>query len=737
MAAPEKILGLDYIDDGSGQDIQWVAPQIGSALTVQTLNKTDRTGSGGWEFAWVGGSGSTGLYYGARKPLPAARDLTVKRFLWFSAFCTSYATERLFADLVDGGLRLYLTDSSGNYSGYIIYGRNVSNIINNSSSFSAFKAITSDVFSMWWCLDLDRTPDYSSGTLDLTDVVAIEVHIQHAASYIGGIANAPNLAVGNFGLTDNLILRAGEVADPADFTLLPQTFLPTPIAGGNRQGQTLSGIFDGTNGSVYATICPVNVGDGSTATYFRQGRGTLACQLSYEAVEYEISQGRFPNVLPCYLADDNGDRTHTINQSASDDVQFSDFTWSGYDFPDKAYAVEVTGSTSGTCVFLNNTFARAQFVKLRHATATDSIFDACGYVEITADTSMTGSTIRNAPAGSSALKITGAAGDYSGIEVRLNNPSATHDIALGSGGSGTYNISGVTVPSGYTLKIHNDSATNAITVVVPSGITTSTSTAGGTITLQQPPQTFTVSGIISGSRLRVYNTTTATEIVNQIVSGTSYVGEYSEGGDFSEGDSVNVRLAYVNGTSAKQEFSANALAGASGWSLLAEQVDDDVYNSFGIDGSTITQFQADYVTDQVDVVIGANFNLSTFYAWWVYNLTTESGIRDFFGGITALDQSNFKINTSTLSLYLDNSTNTNIRQLDNRRFFRSDGGYPVLDPTSGGGGIDVVWRNQIFIAETGVSGLTPQESALLTNGLSVINNGVKKASLLIPHTENL
>jgi len=67
-----------------------------------------------------------------------------------------------------------------------------------------------------------------------------------------------------------------------------------------------------------------------------------------------------------------------------------------------------------------------------------------------------------------------------------------------------------------------------------------------------------------------------------------------------------------------------------------------------------------------------------------------------------------------LNVFIDNATSTNIWQNDNVRIFREDGNYPVKNPaTSGGGGVDIVWRNQIFIAETGVSGLTATESSTL------------------------
>ena len=47
-------------------------------------------------------------------------------------------------------------------------------------------------------------------------------------------------------------------------------------------------------------------------------------------------------------------------------------------------------------------------------------------------------------------------------------------------------------------------------------------------------------------------------------------------------------------------------------------------------------------------------------------------------------------------MYLNNNTTTNIKQIDNVRLFKSDGSYPVREPTTGGGGIDVNWRNTVY-----------------------------------------
>ncbi len=237
--------------------------------------------------------------------------------------------------------------------------------------------------------------------------------------------------------------------------------------------------------------------------------------------------------------------------------------------------------------------------------------------------------------------------------------------------------------------------TGTITLINGATFTGTRTDQNGTVL---PLRNVSITGLAAGSRIRIYNQTTTTEVVNQIVAGTTYTATYAEGTGYSIGDTVQIFVTQTSGVTAKVPQVSTVVAAAAGWSLLVQQEDDSVYNSFAVDGSGVTNFSADYANNQVDVVVAANFNLSDFYAWWAYNLTTTQGIQEFFGGLTAVDEGNFRIESSTLSMFLDNTTTTNIRQVDNRRLFRVDGVYPVLDPTSGGGGIDVVWRNTILIS---------------------------------------
>jgi hypothetical protein len=243
--------------------------------------------------------------------------------------------------------------------------------------------------------------------------------------------------------------------------------------------------------------------------------------------------------------------------------------------------------------------------------------------------------------------------------------------------------------------------------------------------------TATISNIVPNSRLRIFNVTTDTETFNGIVTGNNYTENYTEGSNYTNGDSLQIRLTYQSGVTAQLGFQQNVSVGSIGWSTIVEQEDDLVYITYGIDGSTITKFEIDIPNLDFDLNIVANFSGAELYAWYSNMLTTEDGIRSFFNAITPIDAANVR---------LDNQTSSNVFQNDNIRIFRADGTYPVINPTSGGGGIDINWRNVVFTIETGTSGLTTSESLLLSSikpDLTIINNGVKRTSLLIPYNDDL
>lgn len=277
---------------------------------------------------------------------------------------------------------------------------------------------------------------------------------------------------------------------------------------------------------------------------------------------------------------------------------------------------------------------------------------------------------------------------------------------------GTYDFRNSTIDG--TIDLTNSSA-GAVTVKLnPSASYTNT---GPNITVESSVAVvINAVNLIDDTRVQLYNVTQDAEISNEIVSGGSgytYNATLGPGEEVEDGDQIRLRATYVDGITAKEEVLANGIVTESGLTFIDSQVDDDIYNVYGIDGSTVTNFAADYVDTEVDLVIASDFTAQSLYAWWTYNTTTENGIRNFFGGVTAEDSSNIRINNSLVNIKFDNDTTTNLIQTDNIRLYRSDEVYPVKNPTTGGGGIDVVWRSKVFAIEVGTSGLTAGEAAQL------------------------
>lgn len=172
--------------------------------------------------------------------------------------------------------------------------------------------------------------------------------------------------------------------------------------------------------------------------------------------------------------------------------------------------------------------------------------------------------------------------------------------------------------------------------------------AGTTHNPPAPPTTISVTSITNGSRIQLYNVTTDEELANEIVSGTSYTYTYTPGaGD----EAIRVRLTYVAADSAKLFYEANITANTSGGSLVASQVDDEVYATNAIDGSGVTACSVSGTTIKIYVDDDADdnaINMQDIYNWYCYMLFTESGIRDQGWYLRAVDSTSYKAYSSLL-----------------------------------------------------------------------------------------
>lgn len=361
------------------------------------------------------------------------------------------------------------------------------------------------------------------------------------------------------------------------------------------------------------------------------------------------------------------------------------------------------------------------------------------------------------------------AGEAATIVSRSGNEidAGSYNVTIDATAASVFAFDGSTITIKASTYTGDMTTTGIITLANGATFIGTRTDANGTVA---PPKVATISGITAGSRLQIYNVTTDTEVVNAVVAGTSYTATYEEGTGYNEGDSVRIRLVYVNGATAKLPYTAGAVVGATGWSVLAAQQDDTVYNTIGVDGSTITEFAADYPNVQVDTSDpDGETRVDRLYSWFVYTQSTEDGIANWFGGIEADDIANFKIVTSILDLKIDNTSATGVTFVDGKRLYRDDDASPLVASTSGGGSItlfagkvftsvvstaspvitgdidDVPARVQSGLTSQGyttaratrIDSLSTTSNVATIDNLRVVNDGVKKASLLIPHTEDL
>jgi hypothetical protein len=165
-------------------------------------------------------------------------------------------------------------------------------------------------------------------------------------------------------------------------------------------------------------------------------------------------------------------------------------------------------------------------------------------------------------------------------------------------------------------------------------------------TTYAPPPTLTVSlsGFVSGTRIQIYDTLNSAELFNDVVAATTKV--YTE--TYTVDRTIRVRASYVSGVTAKMFTEQNLGTLTSTVTSVSRdlgQEDDEVYNANGVDGSAVnTPSTIITITDATFLVSvdTGSISLPTIYAYQVYWLFDEEGIRDEGSFITATDTANYR-----------------------------------------------------------------------------------------------
>lgn len=223
--------------------------------------------------------------------------------------------------------------------------------------------------------------------------------------------------------------------------------------------------------------------------------------------------------------------------------------------------------------------------------------------------------------------------------------------------AGTYSM-GDSIFAG-NIELTNTSG-GSVTVELPSG--TSYTNTGPNITVTTPVlyQSVTINGLLTASRVYIYDTVTATVLANAVASGSSYT--WTDTVAASADRNIWLRVAYQSGATAKKFI--DVAIGTCGTTdltaaltYLVNQEDDPVYILNAIDGSTVTGMSIDDSIDKLLISIaGGAVTWPEIYAYEVYWLATSAGIADDAAIIEAIDTANYLLysfqirNTSTVPL---------------------------------------------------------------------------------------
>lgn len=187
--------------------------------------------------------------------------------------------------------------------------------------------------------------------------------------------------------------------------------------------------------------------------------------------------------------------------------------------------------------------------------------------------------------------------------------------------------------------------------------------------------TISAPALIAGSRVQVYDLTTATELYNAVLATTGLLLPVTWTADHT------IRLRAEHETM-KPMDEATVLSSA-GATFLNVQDPDTVYLTNGIDGATCTEFSADGPNVEVDISDPDGVtSVQRLYAWAQWYQTTATGIAsDFFGAIEAVDAATYLIDQTKADITLDNVGTLPVRVIGG--YLARRDGQTVIAPTSG------------------------------------------------------
>ena len=385
----------------------------------------------------------------------------------------------------NGGLSVGLSDASDNYKLFTVGG---------SDTVAGFAS---------WVISPGQTATLAGGVLNESSITKVIVGHRGIS---GSNASNPKTGFDQIGLVVDPTLSGGDLSEPASFIELVDLLSQTNLAAVE--------IIDGSN--VHKIQVPITI----NCEYFRDDLVTVL----------------FENSTALYI-DDNYYYCRFGLESSTATFELSN-----------ANLISTIGLQVGVATASDTTneliFNQCN-IQAPGTTLVEAPMRWNGGSEInrTLVRYITGNVLNNRILVDSDLQIDCSPGDdlsavsyrFAGTSKLILNPDST--------GAAQIDLSGLT--SSETVTVDNLTANN-ITISVGSGFVTnieSPTTGGGSITVVAPQISITLSGLVSGSRIYVRDTTNGVDLFNEIEATTSFSGAVG-----NAGNSLLIRVANASGT---------------------------------------------------------------------------------------------------------------------------------------------------------------------------------------------
>lgn len=544
----------------------------------------------------------------------------------------------------------------------------------------------------------------SAGSIDWTAVVRVG-YFWHRAS---GSASTDSLGIQNACLLNSAAITGGSATDPANFQVAADDL--------SSWGHKL--ICEQQASSQVVGKFPIQIGDGTNYTYFDSSASSLEFERGFSATQKDWNVNA--NKVSVTILAKSGDTViMAAGVAASETAQ--------------ALNISASSSLSATYSFVGESIVGLTPTDNAGLSWTSATFKSGGTVTMKAGADLASCNISKTTSTNAALSVTDNNTVLASSTIDITGTSAAYHVALGAAVT-AITMNGVTLTgTPGTDKIYSALASGTLTITV-DGTGTSLSASdvtfvGGssaTASVVAPQPTLDAT-VLSGSRVVLYNDTTAAELDNTAPAGTLWSKVITSGA--SSGDTLTLHV-FKEGY---EEFSTSFIyAGIDNTLLVSQSVHASVASlrtELGItDYTTITEFALDITgTVEIDADDADGSTTKARLAIW-YNgvLTTENGARYLRGAITILSTAAFRINTSILDLKIENVSVTyglNFTDIE-RRLYRDDGAA-IYAPASAPGSIQNDYSgvpDTVTTSDQSLNLATAEQA--IDNKLSSISSGV-------------